>query len=151
MPQSTAIPETGTRMPDFAIVGVNGERSTLTAEREGRRTIVHFMRSSTCVVCVAHAKSISALVLSGEADAQFFVIAPGALADAITASRRIDSPAASVWASGESHAEVGLGKFLALQHSGTFVIAADGTVLDATVSAIPTKNYSREAVLRALA
>jgi hypothetical protein len=55
-----------------------------------------------------------------------------------------------VAASGEHHADLGLGRFLMLQHSGTFVTDADGRVVDAVTSALPTASFSASKVRAAL-
>lgn len=150
MPQTATVPAIGSTMPELTLIGPDGESSTLSTHLGAKPLIVHFMRSSSCPVCVGHSRAIVELIESGRVDAAFLAIAPGSSADAATATQRIGRAVASVWASGDSHAEIGLGRFLALQHSGTFVISPDGIVLDATVNAIPTKSYSRDAVLAAL-
>jgi len=66
------------------------------------------------------------------------LIVPGAMAQARQLTRRMKSPLVSTWASGDGHAATGLGRFLALQHSGTFALETDGTVLHARTAALPT-------------
>jgi hypothetical protein len=56
-----------------------------------------------------------------------------------------------VWASGKEHGNVGLGRFLGLQHSGTFVIDERGVLLSVRARALPIRNFSRDEVVSALA
>ncbi len=114
-------------------------------------TIVHFMRSSTCPVCLGHAAVIDQLVRSGSlGDARVVFIAPGGAEEAAEASVRMRGRAIAVYASGDAHRDAGLGRFLALQHSGTFVLDADGAVLSAVTATIPTASFSRAELVRVL-
>jgi peroxiredoxin len=149
------MPAVGGTMPDIALVDAGGRRSTLAAVSDRRRAIVHFMRSSTCPVCLAHAASIQRLFDAGEvADAAFILVPPGGPDEAAVTERRVRQARgtrAEVWASGLDHASAGLGRFLGLQHSGTFVIDARGVLLAARARALPVGNFSRDEVVSALA
>jgi hypothetical protein len=102
-------------------------------------------------VCLAHTRALGQMIDSGALDGvAVLVIAPGDARAARTARARISSPSIEVRASGEHHSDVGLGKFLGLQHSGTFVLDASGLVLSAQTSALPTASFSRAKVLAAL-
>jgi hypothetical protein len=50
----------------------------------------------------------------------------------------------------EGLAAVGLGSFLRIQHSGTFVLAEDGTVVSSRTGTNPMTSFSRSEVLAAL-
>jgi hypothetical protein len=79
--------------------------------------------------------------------AALVIITPGDASDAAAVTKRVKIAA---WASGTAHANAGLGSTLLIQHSGTFVLDAAGTVLHAQTSVLPTGNFSAEAVKRAL-
>ncbi|WP_448810813.1 hypothetical protein [Agromyces bauzanensis] len=155
MPQSAktpAIPAIGSPMPDISLVDPSGAQSTLHKVRGASVAIVQFMRSSTCPVCLAHARTITRMLDSSEfGDARHLLIAPGAADAAALAARRLGDSPASVWGSGADHAAVGLGRFLTIQHSGTFVLDDDGTVLLARAATLPTASFSRSETLAALA
>jgi peroxiredoxin len=144
MSQSTLVPAVGIAIPDIVLTNSSGNRSKLSSVRNGSRAVVFFMRAADCPLCLAHVKTITRMMDAGEIErTRFVVIAPGDATQAKKAERRIASSSVSVWASGEHHADVGLGKFLMLQHSGTFVLNADGTVQYAKTSALPTNSFSR--------
>lgn len=153
MPQPS-VPVVGAAVPDFPLVDARGRASTLAAARNGRRAIVYFMRSNTCPVCLAHAAAIQRMLDAGEvADAAFLLILPGEAHEAIVTERRVRASggsSAEVWASGNGHGEVGLGRFLGLQHSGTLVVDERGVLLAIRVRALPTGNFSRNEVVAAL-
>lgn len=152
MPQSI-VPVVGDPMPDIALVDAGGRSSTLEDVRDGRRAIVHFMRTSTCPVCLAHAATVQRLFDAGEiADAAFVLVPPGGPDEAATTAGRMAARGirAEVWASGTDHGSVGLGQFLGLQHSGTFVIDEGGLLLAVRTSTLPTGSFSRDEVVAAL-
>ncbi|WP_022894094.1 redoxin domain-containing protein [Agromyces subbeticus] len=153
MPQPI-VPAVGSALPDIALVDARGLRSTLAVVRDGRRAIVYFMRSSTCPVCLAHAGAIERLFDAGEvADAAFVLILPGGARQAVVTERsvrRARGTRAEVWASGAGHDDIGLGRFLGLQHSGTFVVDEEGVLLAVRARALPTGNFSRNEVVTAL-
>lgn len=153
MPQPI-VPAVGSALPDIALVDAHGRRSTFAAVRDGRRAIVYFMRSSTCPVCLAHAGAIQRLFDTGAvADAAFVLILPGDAERAVVTERRVrraNGTHAEVWASGAGHDDVGLGRFLGLQHSGTFVVDEGGLLLAVRARVLPTGNFSRNEVVAAL-
>ena len=154
MPQPV-IPAVGQTMPEVDLVDARDRHSTLAAVSDGRRAIVYFMRTSTCPVCLAHAAAIQRLFDAGDvADAAFVLVAPGGREEAVVAEARVRSAhgtRAEVWASGSDHGNVGLGRFLGLQHSGTFVIDERGQLLAVRARALPIRNFSRDEVVSALA
>jgi hypothetical protein len=154
MPQP-AVPVVGDTMPDIALIDGRGRRSTLTAVTDGRRAIVHVMRSSTCPVCLAHAATIQRLFDAGEVgDVAFVLVPPGGPDEAVVTEGRVRmarGTRAEVWASGTDHESLGLGRYLGLQHSGTFVLDERGVLLAVRTSALPTGNFSRDEVVAALA
>ena len=154
MPQPV-IPVVGEKMPDLTLVDAGGRPSSLAAAAGGRRAIVYFMRTSTCPVCLAHAAAIQRLFDAGEvADAAFVLVPPGGSDEAVVTQRRVRAARgtrAEVWASGSDHGNVGLGRFLGLQHSGTFVIDERGVLLAVRARALPIRNFSRDEVVSALA
>ena len=141
MSETSSVPAVGSPMPDMPLTGASGETTTLDALRGGRRSVVFFLRASTCAICLGHVKAIGTLPV----DAIF--VTPGDAAQAAEATKR---SGATVWASGEAHAEVGLGTFLAIQHSGSFLVAADGSVEYAKTSTLPMGSFSKSELLAAL-
>jgi peroxiredoxin len=151
MPETIAAPAVGTRIADIPLLDEAGTRSHLSDLIDGRSAVLFFMRAADCPVCLAHARTLGKMIASGDLDdARVIVIAPGDAGEARKARARIASLAIDVRASGAHHADVGLGKFLALQHSGTFVVGDDGVVLSAETSALPTNSFSKAKVLAAL-
>lgn len=155
MPHPT-VPAVGDRMPDLVLIRPDGRPASLSTVTAGRRAIVLFMRTSTCPVCLAHAAAIERLLGSGAiTDAAFLVVPPGGADEAATAESRArarSGPAmrAEVLASGTEHGSVGLGRFLGVQHSGTFIVDADGTILAVRTSVLPTGSFSRDEAIAAL-
>lgn len=152
MSETLSVPAIGTALPDIGLIGPDGERSTLSQETRDSKAVVFFMRASKCPICLAHARTILKMQTAGDlSGASFLLIAPGDAGEAATALKRLGSSKAAVWASGSNHAAVGLGTFLTIQHSGTFVLDEDGRILHVKTAAIPAASFSRAAVMEALA
>jgi peroxiredoxin len=139
-------------MPDVALTATDGSASTLLDEVAGSPALVFFMRSSTCPVCLAHSRAIVGMLEAGELpDHRFVLIAPGGAAEAAQVEKSVASPPAVVRASGEGHRDVGLGRFLMLQHSGSFLLDADGRVRYSRTGTLPTQSFSADEIRAALA
>jgi peroxiredoxin len=152
MPSTAAVPDTGTRMPDLELVSLRGDRATLHTVRSGERAIAYFLRSDTCPICLKHARSLAELAESDSLDGVAVVlIVPGDVAEAREVATKVPSTAVTVWASGSGHAAAGMGVFLSVQHSGTFLIASDGTVEYRRTSALPPRSLDRRELLEAIA
>ncbi|CAN5147123.1 hypothetical protein BH09ACT5_BH09ACT5_03290 [soil metagenome] len=152
MATSVALPTVGSTMPDIGLIGTDGSARRLAGVTKDSRSVVFFMRSSSCAICLAHASALATMAENGElSGAKAVVITPGDAGDAEKVRARVPAKAVSVWASGQEHAAVGLGTFLTIQHSGTFVLAADGAVLSARAATIPTGSFSKDEVRAALA
>jgi peroxiredoxin len=151
-PTTTAV---GTAMPDVALVAPDGSAATLHGVRAGGPAVVYFLRAAGCPVCVRHARGLAALVAQGRLTVPVVLVVPGAAGDAAELARRLRDAAGTrgvtVWASGTGHAAAGLGTFLTLQHSGTFLVGADGTVGYRRAATVPTQSYSERELLAALA
>ena len=144
-------PAVSTTMPDIHLVAANGKESRLANQLGEGGAVVFFMRAASCPICLAHAAQAVRMVEAGElGTAHLIVITPGDAKDAAAVARRLTSPLAQVWASGTAHTNAGLGVTMLIQHSGTFVLDAAGTVLHAQTSVLPTGNFSAEAVREAL-
>ena len=141
MSETTSVPAAGFPMPDITLTGAAGETTTLDALRGGQRSVVFFLRASTCAICLGHVRAIAELAVPA------IFVTPGDAAQAAEATKR---SGATVWGSGDGHAEVGLGKFLAIQHSGTFLVAADGAVEYAKTSTLPMGSFSKSELEAAL-
>ena len=139
-------------MPDIQVHTADGMDVALRSLTAGRRSVVFFMRASTCPVCQAHAAEAVRLQRGGDFGAAALVIVtPGAAAEVATVARRVPGGDVVIVGSGSGHAEVGLGRFLGLQHSGTFVLDESGTVLAARTATIPTGAFKAAEVVAALA
>jgi peroxiredoxin len=142
----------GTHLPDIALVSPGGQPGTLHAALGGRPAVVLFYRSATCPVCAAHARTLAALQADGSlGDRTLVLVVPGGATEAArTAGRQTPGADLSVWASGDGHAEVGLGRLLALQRSGVFVLDDDGAVTYRRSAAVPLWSLDRSELLAAV-
>jgi len=152
MPSTTTVPDIGAAMPDLSLVSPDGDRTSLQAVRGSGTTVVYFLRASDCPICLKHARSLAELAESGNlGGASVLLIAPGGLAEARAVATKVPSPAVTAWASGTGHAAAGLGVFLSVQHSGTFLLAADGTIKYRRITALPPMSMNRKELLEAVA
>jgi peroxiredoxin len=150
MPDTIAVPEVGTVIPDLPLLGTS-TTSTMHEVLGSRRAVVFFLRAADCAICLGHAKKLLRMEQAGELHgAQVVLIAPGDRDAAAELTRRVADPRASSWASGDHHADLGLGKFLAVQHSGTFVVDEDGRILARRTSVLPMSSFSGDEVVAAL-
>jgi peroxiredoxin len=139
-------------MPDLALVSPDGDRTSLHAVRGNGTAVAYFLRASTCPICLKHARTMAGLAESGNlGSASVILIAPGDRDEARAVATRVSSPAVTAWASGTGHAAAGLGVFLSVQHSGTFLIAADGTITYRRTTALPPASMNRTELLEAIA
>jgi len=151
MPTVT-VPDIGTVMPDLDLVSPDGNHANLQAVRGSGPAVAYFLRASTCPICLKHARSLAELAESGSlGGASVILIAPGDLDEAREVAAKVSSPAVTAWASGTGHATAGLGVFLSVQHSGTFLIAADGTIKYRRTSALPPMSMNRKELIEAIA
>ena len=150
MPETIAVPEVGTVIPDLPLIGPS-TTSTMREVLDSRRAVVFFLRAADCAICLGHVKKLLRMEQAGQRrDAHVVLIAPGDRDAAAELARRVANPRASTWASGEHHADIGLGKFLAVQHSGTFVVDEDGRILARRTSVLPMSSFSGDEVVAAL-
>ncbi|MCS0498781.1 hypothetical protein [Protaetiibacter mangrovi] len=151
MPNDIVLPARGTAFPALDLVDADGHVAPLSELIGGRRAVVHFMRSPSCPVCLGHGAVLQRMRSAGEIpDVPIVFVAPGGADAAAEAQARLAGRGIVVRASDDAHPALGLGRFLALQHSGTFVLDADGAVLSAVSAAIPTASFSRAATIDAL-
>jgi peroxiredoxin len=152
MPSTVSVPDIGTAMPDLPLISPDGDRTRLHAVRGSGTTVAYFLRASDCPICLKHARSLAELAESGSlGEASVLLIAPGGLDEARAVAAKVPSPAVTAWASGTGHAAAGLGVFLSIQHSGTFLIAADGTIKYRRTTALPPMSMNRKELLEAIA
>lgn len=144
-----SVPGVAQAFPDIPVIAADGMSSQLSEHLVGgSASVVFFMRSHDCPVCRAHLRTLQRMEDAGELrGARVIIIAPGVAGAAATVQR---FTAFEVLASGEGHRMVGLGRFLALQHSGTFVLDAAGRVLTRRTSALPTSSFSAAEIRAAL-
>ncbi len=148
MSGTITVPALGATLPNIPLLDASGGASHVLDGLGAGGAVVFFMRSSTCPVCRAHVRELQRMSDAGLLrGARAIVITPGGADEAAAVARRTTL---RVFASGEHHRDVGLGRFLALQHSGTFVVDASGRVLAQRASALPTSSFSRREILSAL-
>jgi peroxiredoxin len=152
MSSTATVPDIGAVMPDLPLVAPDGGRTSLQAVRGSGTAVAYFLRSSDCPICLKHARSLAELAESGSlGGASVLLIAPGGLDEARAVAAKVPSPAVTAWASGTGHAAAGMGVFLSIQHSGTFLIAADGTIEYRRTTALPPMSMNRKELLEATA
>jgi peroxiredoxin len=120
--------------------------------RGGARAVVlFFMRTATCLVCLRHVRSLAGLGL-GERGVAGVVVVPGSAADASRVRRAAGSGLSVVSSSGaEAHHAIGLTRTLLMQHSGTLLVDAEGTVRYRRSAALPTGGFDGPALQAAIA
>lgn len=149
---TVTVPEVGSPMPDITLVGAHGETANLEQIRNGSRAVVYFLRTAGCPVCVAHARRLERLSSDGRLgeDVRVFLVAPGEAAAAAALARRVGGSASETWASGSAHSAAGLGSFLTIRHSGTFVVDVDGSIAYTRTAMLPTNGFKEKELLHAL-
>jgi peroxiredoxin len=151
MPSTPTVPDVNALMPTLDLVSPLGVSSTLDEVRGGQQAVAYFLRASDCPICLRHARTLAQLAetdqLGGSA---VILIAPGGVAEAAQVLAKVPSSAVTVWSSGTGHAAAGMGTFLSVQHSGTFLIAADGTVKYRRTTALPPRSLDRKELLEAI-
>jgi peroxiredoxin len=148
MSGTITLPALGDTLPNIPLVDGSGGSSRVMDGLGAGGAVVFFTRTSTCPVCRAHVRELQRMSDAGLLrGARAIVITPGGAAEAAAVASRTTL---SVFASGEHHRDVGLGRFLTLQHSGTFVVDVSGRVLAQRTSAVPTASFSRREILSAL-
>jgi peroxiredoxin len=148
------VPVVGSIMPEIALVSPTNSATTLLTVTSTTKALVYFMRSSTCPVCNGHIAAMVRMVAAGELQGVALVIVtPGGAAEAAKVAAKVPAGVGSVFATDTTAglAAVGLGSSLLIQHSGSFVLAADGTVLSSRTGTNPMTSFSRSEVLAALA
>ena len=138
----------GTLMPDLRLVRPDASETSLHDVVGGVPALVYFMRTSTCPVCHGHLRALTRLAESGAfGGTRVVVVTPGGADEAAEVVRRAPSPDFVVVASSDGHAEVGLGVFLTLQHSGTFLLDSAGVVTYRRSAAVPLRSFDEREVL----
>ena len=148
MSGAITVPALGDTLPNIPLIDGSGTSSRMMDELGAGGAVVFFMRTSTCPICRAHVRELQRMSDAGMLrGARAVVVAPGGADEAAVVARHTTL---RVFASGEHHRDVGLGRFLTLQHSGTFVVDAAGRVFAQRASALPTASFSRREILSAL-
>ena len=148
MSGTITVPALGDTLPNIPLIDGSGTSSRMMDELGAGGAVVFFMRAGTCPVCRAHVRELQRMSDGGLLrGARAIVVAPGGADEAAVVARHTTL---HVYASGQHHRDVGLGRFLTLQHSGTFVVDASGRVLAQRASALPTASFSRREILSAL-
>ncbi|NUT22487.1 MAG: redoxin domain-containing protein [Hamadaea sp.] len=146
------LPEIGLPFPALSIVDQDGLRTDLDQIRAGRPAVVFFMRAHNCMICLRH---VRALAESADALDEHktvpIVVVPGSAADAGRVRRRAGGLPVVSSVGDAAHRAAGLEKRLLMQHSGTFLVDADGLLRYARTGALPTASFDRGELLAALA
>jgi peroxiredoxin len=152
MPSTATVPDIDTVMPDLALVSADGVAMNLHAVRGTRPAVTYFLRASDCPICLRHARALAELAESDRlGGASVILIAPGGADEAREVAAKVPSRAVTALASGDGHAAAGMGTFLSVQHSGTFLISAEGTVRYRRTAAVPLRSLDRKELLAAIA
>ena len=111
---------------------------------------VYFMRTGTCPVCLHHARTLAGLNLPRHR-VQPIIVVPGPAAHA-TRVRRLVGDRVTVVTSpnAQAHLAAGLPRTVILQHSGTVLIDAAGTVRYRQATAMPTGSFDGPALQAAI-
>ncbi|WP_062516346.1 hypothetical protein [Demequina gelatinilytica] len=135
----------GDTLPRLALVSAAGAPVALeTLAASSPRTVLYFMRTSTCPVCHQHLRAIGRMGLPA------VVIVPGGAAEAAAVARRHPALAATVVASEDAHAAVGLFVRHGLQQSGTYVVEG-ARIIAARHATVPLGSFDAAEVTAALA
>jgi peroxiredoxin len=145
--------QVGAVLPDASVVSAQGHASGLRSTVGSRPAAVFFMRASTCAVCVKHARTLAGMADELAAHGtSAVVVVPGGQPEAQAVARKVGT-AVTVVASdpAAAHAAAGLDRTLFLQHSGTFLVDADGIVRYAKTATLPTGSFSADELRAAVA
>jgi hypothetical protein len=98
------------------------------------------MRASTCAVCVKHARTLAGMGAElADRGAHAVVVVPGGAKEASAVAGKVGRGATVVASDPDAaHAGAGLERTLFLQHSGTFLVNAEGVVRYAKTATMPT-------------
>lgn len=148
-PRSTPL-AVGESMPSLHLTTADGKTTAL-ALPVLERTLVYFMRTSTCPVCHSHLRHIERARLTGQPLVErTVVVVPGDAESALSVENRHPSLAGRVLASETAHESVGLFVRGALQQSGSFVVEPSGKVVWARTATVPLGSYNEAEALEAL-
>lgn len=128
------------------------DRRVTLAELRGtdRAVALFFMRASNCPMCVRHAKHLAGMKLSGRG-VRSVVVVPGAAKEAERVRRAVGTGVTVVSSvDAEAHRAVGLNRSMLMQHSGTLLVDAEGTVRYRLGATLPTGSFDPKALLAAI-
>ena len=134
--------QTEHRFPlDLSVLDAAGSRVTLADLRgQARAVAVYFMRTSTCPVCIQHARALARLDLPTHGVQP--VVVPGSSTHAARVRRILGDRVTVVSSAGaQAHLAAGLHRTLLLQHSGIMLIDAADVVRYRLASALPTGSF----------
>jgi peroxiredoxin len=128
------------------------DRRVTLAELRGadRAVALFFMRASNCPMCIRHAKHLAGLNLAGRG-VRSVVVVPGGAKDVERVRRAVGTGVTIVSSIGtEAHQAIGLNRSMLMQHSGTLLVDAEGTVRYRLAAALPTGSFDPKALLAAI-
>lgn len=118
----------------------------------GSPTILYFMRSAACGICLSHVLAIGKkLERLGKTDVQVFVVIPEEPDAVQKVAARVPFPVLS-GAYSDAHQAVGLGQrvFGAVQASGSMVLGRDAQVVYVKRGTLPPQAYDEAGLFGAL-
>ncbi|MEO8605197.1 MAG: redoxin domain-containing protein [bacterium] len=143
----------GQRLPALVVGDEHGRHIGLEELRGGGPAVLFFMRAGNCMICMRHARTLANMRVELAAHNVLpIVVVPGKAADADAVRRKLGAPVRVVYSDTvTAHRAVGLGTSMLMQHSGTFLLDADGTLRHTRAAAMPTGTFDLGELLDALA
>jgi len=146
--------DTGTTAPDLALEDSEGNTVRLAELRGTSPVLIYFMRTTTCPVCNRHVRDLVDRTDELRARGVTVLVAvPEGRAAAAEWKARSGIPFTVVTGErGTPHESVGLTRkvFGAVQQSGSVLVDANGVVVHAHSSTLPTTAYDRRGLTAAL-
>ena len=141
--------EPGETLPPLNLQTLDGQPFDQTRTL-GTPTVVYFMRSATCGICLGHVQRIAKKLQSAKEPPQVFVVVPEGLEEARQVAQKVPFP---VLAGTGAHEAVGLGRrvFGAVQGSGTLLVDREGRVAFFKHGTLQTQAYDEAGLFSALA
>jgi len=141
----------GLPLPALPVADEDGRGADLDRIRAGRPAVLFFMRAHNCMVCLRHVRALSELQDEfGERKLVTVVVVPGSDGEASRVRRRADRLRVVSSGGDAAHKAAGLERHLLMQHSGTFLVDADGILRYARTGALPTASFHRAELLAAV-
>jgi peroxiredoxin len=115
-----------------------------------RTTLLYFMRSATCAICVQHLRQIDKMQPTFNAKGMdVFIVVPEDNSEADKLARKFNVSLQVYSGNQTAHMSMNLEKkmFGMVQQSGTFIVSKDGEILYEQTATMPTQNFNERAIL----